>query len=184
MFWVLLSVSDEICGLKEIALNTSPDNIFVDPYTADLYVGCHPVKSRLFRHESAPKSIYTPSQVSQNQRNRSQATLTTKLKTKPVAHNCIAYRIRSPKTCKWQIASNITPWGYIMRPAVGFDVTVLAREILMISVVHKNVSYWRVTRCFLWTPKAIRLWERWLWARTGTPTQVFCIPGRYAKLQA
>lgn len=46
-----------------IQLYGSPDNIFVDPYSADLFVAVHPIKIRKFRHDSDPKNIYSPSQV-------------------------------------------------------------------------------------------------------------------------
>lgn len=46
-----------------INLASAPDNIFVDRFTADLYVATHAVKMRKFRHEFHPKTSYSPSQV-------------------------------------------------------------------------------------------------------------------------
>ena len=54
---------DSLTLHSQIPLYTSPQHISVDPFTADLYVACHPVKSRMFRHTAFPKTIYSPSQV-------------------------------------------------------------------------------------------------------------------------
>lgn len=49
--------------LKEIPLGSSPDNVVQDRSNGDLWVGCHPIKFRLFSHLHRPKSMISPSQI-------------------------------------------------------------------------------------------------------------------------
>jgi len=47
----------------DMTLLTSPDNIFVDPETGDLWTGAHPIFYEVMNHLEHPKTVSAPSQV-------------------------------------------------------------------------------------------------------------------------
>lgn len=49
--------------VQKIELATSPDNLWVESTTGDIYVGTHPIKFRYWLYEGKPKTLMSPSQV-------------------------------------------------------------------------------------------------------------------------